>query len=278
MTMRTGFCPSLAAAATLLVLVACASATRQVPYPAFLQAGELRESYLAGLPQLSAKKLSSDSESGRYSALLTLPAEWRWTTGASPGMSVEIYVLSGTVVLGNVALHPGNYAYLPPGSLGLPMSTAAGAELLYFLDEADRSATIRTPLFTSREVIPWQPLDDDSPVAGSDEKVLRYDPGSGARTWLQRTAPGDSRSWQQSSVTEEGFLLSGEYRHSECVDGKAVTGGYTPGGYFMRPAGVVNGGASAGTNQGAVWLLRRPARATVTRTDGCRRPATEQGG
>lgn len=269
--MRSGLRPSLPAVTALLVLAACASATRQVPYPAFVQSGDLRESYLAGLPQLSAKKLSSDSDNGRYSALLTLPAEWRWTTGASPGMSVEIYVLSGQVVLGEVTLHPGNYAYLPPGSLGLPMSTEAGAELLYFLDEADRSATIRTPLFTSREVIPWQPLVDDSPVAGSEEKVLRHDPGSGARTWLQRTQPGDTRPWQHSSALEEGFLLSGEYRHSECVDGSAVTGSYEAGGYFMRPAGVVNGGPRAGTSEGAVWLLRRPARATVARVDGCRR-------
>lgn len=275
--MRTGIRPSLTAAATLLVLAACASATRQVPYPAFLQSGELRESYLAGLPQLRAKKLSSDSESGGYSALLTLPAEWRWTTGASPGMSVEIYVLSGTLVLGNVTLHPGNYAYLPPGSLGLSMSTAAGAELLYFLDEADRSATIRTPVFTSREVIPWQPLAGSSPVAGSEEKVLRHDRGNGARTWLQRTGPGASLPWQRSSAIEEGFLLSGGYRHSECVDGKAVTGSYLPGGYFMRPAGVVNGGPRAGTSEGAVWLLRRPARGTVTPADGCGQAAPEAG-
>lgn len=274
--MRTAIHLLLPALAAVLVLAACAS-TQRVPYPAFVQAMELRDSFLAGLPQLRAKTLSSDAESGRYSALLTLPAEWRWTTGASPGMSVEIYVLSGQVELGELTLHPGNYAYLPPGSLGLSMSTEAGAELLYFLDEADRSATIRTPVFTSREVIPWQPLAVDPPVAGSEEKVLRHDPGNGARTWLQRTAPGDSLPWQHSSAIEEGFLLSGGYRHSECVDGKAVTGGYSPGGYFLRPAGVVNGGPRAGTSEGAVWLLRRPARGTVTPADGCGQAAPDGG-
>lgn len=272
--MRTAIRPWLTALAAVLVLAGCASATR-VPYPAFVQSADLRDSFLAGLPQLSAKMLSSDSESGRFSALLTLPAEWRWTTGASPGMSVEIYVLSGRVELGDLTLHPGNYAYLPPGSLGLSMSTKAGAELLYFLDEADRSATIRTPVFTSREVIPWQPRADGSPVAGSEEKLLRHDSGSGARTWLQRTEPGDARPWQRSLAREEGFLLSGAYRHSECVDGKAVTGSYAPGGYFMRPAGVVNGGPQAGTSEGAVWLLRRSSRGAVTPAEGCP-PATAQ--
>lgn len=274
--MRTAVRPSLAALAAVLILAACASATR-VPYPAFVQSADLRDSFLAGLPQLSAKMLSSDSESGRFSALLTLPAEWRWTTGASPGMSVEIYVLSGRVELGDLTLHPGNYAYLPPGSLGLSMSTKAGAELLYFLDEADRSATIRTPVFTSREVIPWQPRVDGSPVAGSEEKVLRHDPGSGARTWLQRAGPEDAQPWQRSSASEEGFLLSGEYRHSECVDGKAVTGSYEPGGYFMRPAGVVNGGPRAGTGEEAVWLLRRPSRAAVTPAEGCPQAVAREG-
>lgn len=259
----------LLAAGLAALLAGCAAPARQVPYPAFVQAAELPDAFLAGLPELRAKRLSGSAETGRYSALLTLPPGWRWTTGASPGMSVEIYVLSGEIVLGDLTLLSGNYAYLPPGSLGLPMSTAAGAELLYFLDEADASSVIRTPLFSSREVIPWQPVEGGTPVAGSEEKVLKHDPGSGAKTWLLRAAPGDGQPWQRHSLVTEGFLLSGDYRHSECVGPRAVTGEYESGGYFLRPAGVVSGGPEAGTREGAVWLLRSRGRATVIEARGC---------
>lgn len=259
----------LFAAVLALFLAGCAAPSKQVPYPAFVQAQELSDAFLAGLPQLRAKRLSGDAETGRYSALLMLPPNWRWTTGASPGMGVEIYVLSGQVLLGDLELIAGNYAYLPPGSLGLPIRSEAGAELLYFLDEAGPASVIRTPLFMSRDVVPWEPVEGAGPVAGAEEKVLREDPGSGARTWLLRVAPGDGQPWQQHSVTAEGYLLSGNYRHSECVGGKAVTGSYGAGGYFLRPAGAVSGGPDAGTREGAVWLLRRNGRASVSTVRGC---------
>src|SRR5690606_10997072 len=75
--------------------------------------------------------------------------------------------------------------------------------------------------------------------------------------------------WQQHSVTTEGYLLSGAYRHSECVGGKAVTVEYGAGGYFLRPAGAVSGGPDAGSRECAVWLLRKNGRASVSTLRGC---------
>jgi quercetin dioxygenase-like cupin family protein len=254
----------------------CASGTRDVPFPAFIQTEDLDGAFHAGLPGTRAKGLSGDLRTGSFGAVLELPEQWRWNTGAAPGKSVEIYVLRGEIALGDLSLRPGNYAYLPPGSTGISMTALHGAEVLYFLNDADPAAVIQTPLFMSRDVVPWQPLSDDAFDVGLQVKELRGDPGSGARTYLLKVEPGATLPWQKSSVVMEGFLLSGTYRHSECINGKVVTGEYTPGGYFQRPAGVVNGGPLAGSSDGAVWLMRTMSRGEVSVVDGCRPPTTAE--
>ena len=258
-----------------LICGGCATGARNVPYPAFVQADELEYVYLAEMPGIMAKRFSGDLRSGRFSALLYLPENWRWNTGASPGKSVEIYVIAGEIMLADLTLLPGNHAYLPPGSMGLSMSTARGAQVLYFLDEASPNAIIQTPLFMSREVVPWQPVSNRAlgeTGAGLEVKELRSDPGSGARTFLMQVPRGVTMPWLQSSVALEGFLLSGDYSHSECINGKAVTGEYAPGGYFQRPAGAIHGGPGAGSRTGAVWLLREASKGTETTVASCALP------
>ncbi len=263
---RRGIAALVLAAATT-VLGACASSpAARLPYPAFIQADELEEAFTAALPGTRAKPLFVDGRRGLSSLLLTLPADWRWNAGGAPGKSVEIYVLEGEIRLGELALQSGNYAYLPPGSTSLPMSTDAGARLLWFLDDADPQAVIRTPLFMSREVVPWQPL----PGAADDSvqrKVLRADPGSGATTSLVSFPQGGARgTWQASAVPMEGYLLSGDFRVSVCMAGEVLTGEYGPGGYFRRPAGTV---IETVSESGAVWLIRQPARDALTFYEGC---------
>jgi quercetin dioxygenase-like cupin family protein len=255
----------LVAAAALTACVSSPGA--RVPYPAFVQAAELEPVFTAALPGTRAQPLFLDGREGVASLLLTLPGDWDWNAGGAPGKSVEIYVLEGEIRLGDVTLQSGNYAWLPPGSTSMPMSTEAGAQLLYFVDDADPHAVIRTPLFTSREVVPWQPVDGS---AGVQRKVLRSDPGSGATTALVRVAPGTGKAgWRASSAATEGYLLSGDYRVSACVGGEAVTGDYAPGGYFRRPAGAVTGGPETSSETGAEWLVREEARGALTEYDAC---------
>lgn len=261
------------AAAAFLAACAASPASR-VPYPEFVQAEELEAAFTAALPGTRAKPLYVDGRHGVSSLLLTLPADWSWNAGGAPGKSVEIYVLEGELLLGDLTLQPGNYAYLPPGSTALPMNTESGAQLLYFLDDADRQAVIRTPLFMSREVVPWQPLADGD---GMQRKVLRSDPGSGATTALLKLEPGARGRLHASSVTTEGFLLSGDHRVSVCVEGSTVTGEYAPGGYFRRPAGAVTGGAETVSESGAVWLVRQPARGARTYYEACPAGGTPRG-
>lgn len=253
----------------LALLGGCAAGPGSVPYPAFMALEDVEYTFLAELPGIRAKRLSGDLRSGRFSALLYLPESWRWNTGAAPGKSVEIYVIAGEITLADLELTPGNHAYLPPGSTGLPLSTTDGAQILYFLDEGNPAGVIQTPLFMSRDVVPWQSAAGAVAGDGLEEKELRGDPGSGARTWLLRVPPGAELPWQQSSVALEGFLLSGEMSYSECVDGKAVTGNYVAGGYFRRPSGAVHGGPHSQSESGATWLLRRASAGTTRETPDC---------
>ena len=245
--------------AGFLLLSACASGPPPVPYPAFIQADELPDVFLAALPGTRAKQFSGDPRSRRSSNRLVLPAGWNFSTGASPDKSVEIFVLEGAIKLGEFDLATGGYAYLPSGSLGMAMTSELGAVLLYFLDNANAAAVIQTPMIIGSDMLEWHAVSDDIAGFGFSEKELRADPGSGAVTRLLKIEAGAVQSWRKSSVSEEGYLLSGNYQHSECVNGESATSAYVRGGYFMRPPGAVNGGPESRSLDTAIWFLRTPS-------------------
>ena len=254
---------------SFFVIAACASAPRDVPYPAFMQVDTLPDVFMVGLPGIRAKELAGNPDTRRSSSRLLLPPRWKFGTGASPDKSVEIYVLAGNIQLGDFNLGPGGYAYIPPGSTGLRMQTEGGASLLYFLDDGNPASVIQTPMILSRDILNWQPISDDPNDVGVSRKELRFDPGSGARTELLRVEAGATRPWMRSTVAEEGYLLEGNYRHSECVDGKSITSRYTPGGYYHRPAGAINGSLSSENSGAAVWLVRTLGHGTTTAVGAC---------
>lgn len=242
--------------AILFGLSACGSGPPQTPYPAFVQADELPDIFIAGMPGVRAQQLAGNPSTRRTSNRIQLPEGWNFTTGASPGKSVEIFVLAGEVQVGPLLMGSGGYAYVPPGSNGMQLATRDGAVLMYFLDDANDSAVIQTPLLMDSNLLKWTPVSEDPNELGRSVKVLRADPGSGARTWLEKIDPIATLPWQQSSVTREGYLVSGTYRDGECVDGEALAGDYLPGGYFHRTPGAVSGGPEAGTATSAVWFMR----------------------
>ncbi len=95
-------------------------------------------------------------------------------------------------------------------------------------------------------------------------KVLRQDEQTGARTWIPGVLSGHpSYTWERHPTWKESYLLEGEYRLAECLNGKSKVGLYTPGGYFFRPAGLAHVGPSAGAKGYAIWLFRTPAKLDV---------------
>jgi hypothetical protein len=253
----------------LWVLAGCAAGKPQTPYPAFIQVDELPDVFIAALPGVRAQQLAGNPSTRRSSNRILLPPDWSFTTGASPGKSVEIFVLAGEIEFGEFSLSAGGYLFMPAGSTGTQVSTTDGASILYFLDDADPRAVIQTPLILNSELVGWKPLSDDPNDLGLSVKQLRADPGSGARTWLTKIDPFATRGWQQSSTTREGYLVSGSYTDSECVNGEIMTGDYTAGGYFHRVAGALNGGPEAITPEGAVWFLRVLEKETLQTLPEC---------
>lgn len=255
---------SFLAAATLL-LCACASGPPKLPYPAFVQTDELEDVFMAALPGIRAKQLAGDPQMRTTSNRVDLPPDWQGTSGASPGKALEIFVLSGRLMVADIALDAGGYAYLPSGSLGFNLASPDGARILYFLDNVDPLSVIRTPIIIDSNLLDWQA----SPTNGMTTMELRADPGSGARTWLVRIEPGAELPWESSTALREGFLIKGIYRHSECDDGQPQTGDYMPGGYFYRPGDVVNGGPDSNATEETIWLLREKIASKTTIHASC---------
>jgi quercetin dioxygenase-like cupin family protein len=255
--------------ATILLASGCTSGPPPVPYPAFIVVDELPDAFVAGLPGVRAKQLTGDARTRRSGTRILIPADWEFSSGASPGRSVEVFVLAGELNLGEFSLTVGGYAYVPPGSTGLPMWSDNGALILYFLDTANDKAVIQTPLITNSDLLDWESPVFDFGSDGLSIKELRADPGSGARTWLLKVDPGANQSWQYSSQTLEGYLLSGSVVDTECVAGESATYEYLPGGYFHRPPGAIHGGPAATTSAGAVWFLRISASEQIELVSGC---------
>jgi len=244
--------PTVFFALIVCAVVGCASNSQpKLPYPAFVQADELPDMFLAAMPGVRAKPLAGDFRTRTSSNLISLPPDWKGTTGGSPGKSVELFVVSGELKLSEFVLKKGGYAYVPPGSFGFSLETELGAEILYFQDDVDASSVIRSPLILNSELLAWDPVS-----VGRHTKELRSDPGSGSKSWLLRIEPGATVAWTSSSVVREGFMLSGQYQDSECFNGESQTWQYLPGGYFLRPPETYSGGPESVAMLESTWFLR----------------------
>ena len=254
----------------LLALASCAGKPPQVSYPVYMHASDISDMFMAGFPGTRAKVFSEDVRSRRASMMLQLPPDWSFGTGAAPDKTLEIYVLEGDLKLGEFELEPGGYAFLPSGSMGIGMSSVGGALLLYFIDDVRPDAVIQTPIISNSNLLSWHTATDSIDDFGISTKELRLDPGSGSRTWLLKIEPGAVQDWQQASTAQEGILLSGQYRHSECGGEGIVRGEYLEHGYFLRPPASVNGGPESVAVQSSVWLMRVPSHVSFSRNMFCK--------
>ena len=247
------------------LLAACASGREPPPYPAFVISDELPDLFLASLPGVRAKEYASDMRTRSASNRVDLPEAWSGTTGGAPGKALEIYVLSGELKLADIVLTAGGYAYIPPGSLGFKLESESGARILYFLNDPDPDAMIRSAIILDSGLLDWRATGS----IGIFEKELRMDPGTGERSWLLRYEPDAEIPWQSASAMLEGYLVSGQFQDSECVAGAAYTEIYLPGGYFRRPGEAVHGGPEATAIQESVWFLRQQRQSTTNLAVSC---------
>lgn len=250
------------------VAAGCAATADAPAYPAFVISDELPDLFLASLPGVRAKEYAGDMRSRTVSNRIDVPPGWSGTTGGSPGKALEIFVLSGTLNLADVDLIDGGYVYVPPGSLGFNLVSDDGAQLLWFLSDLDSKATIQSPLILDSDLLDWQATDR----IGVFTKDLRLDPGSGERTWLVRYETDAQIPWQSSSRALEGYLMSGQFQQSECVEGLPYTDLHRQGGYFNRPADSIHGGPEAKALVESVWFLREKGASETDLDVSCAAP------
>lgn len=246
---------------------AASGAVVRYDFVAFVQEDKLPWVQLEHIPELEARVLAGDPTLGRYSSLARVPAGFRLDDGPTLPVSTELYVLEGQLNFGAEELGPRDFAFVPPGAPIPALASSGGARVLVFHlpshpDEEALAAQQAQGTYVTRDGDTRWSRGTVSPATGAnvplEVKQLKKDPHTGARTWLVRIAPGTTVPWTRDSIAEEGFLLDGDYRLSECLRDGVLAGSYTPGGYFHRPGGVVHGGPASGTRTGATWLLRTP--------------------
>ena len=243
----------------------CASGPPKIPYPAFIQVDELDDIFMASLPGVRAKQLSGDPQTRRTSNRIDLPRDWEGTSGGVPGRSMEIFVIAGELMVADIPLNNGGYAFLPAGSLGFNLSAKEGARILYFVNDTDPESIIRSPIIIDSDLLDW----DDTAKVGVSSKELRNDPGNGAKTWLVRVATGASQPWESSGALREGYLVSGNQQYAECVNGETSVWQYMPGGYFYRPANTISGGPESLALTDAIWIMRESSKGDVVTWPDC---------
>jgi glyoxylate utilization-related uncharacterized protein len=248
-----------------MLLGGCASGPPKLPYPAFIQVDALEDIFMASLPGVRAKQLSGDPHTRRTSNRVDLPKDWNGTSGGTPGRSLEIYVVAGELMVADISLTAGGYAFLPAGSLGFNLTAKEGARILYFVNDTDPESIIRSPIIIDSGLLDWQ----DTAKVGVSSKELRGDPGSGAKTWLLRVSTGAAQAWETSSALREGYLVTGNQQFSECVNGVVRTWQYAPGGYFYRPANTISGGPESLALTESIWLMREMQKGDVVVWPAC---------
>lgn len=255
----------LAVCALLAALSGCASGLPELPYPAFIQVDLLDDVFMASLPGVRAKQLAGDPQTRRTSNRIDLPRDWHGTSGGVPGRSTELFVLQGELKIADISLHRGGYAFLPAGSLGFNLVAKEGARILYFVNDTDPDSVIRSPIILDSGLLSWE----GTTTHGVDVKTLRDDPGNGARTWITRIGTGAAQTWQTSTAMREGYLMKGDYQHSECFNGEVQTWQYTSGGYFLRPADVISGGPESVATTESIWFMRETGKGEIASWPGC---------
>jgi hypothetical protein len=227
---------------------------------------------------LKAKTLSRDPKTGAVSLLLSYPPGWRSRADSNyHSGDEEIFVLEGDLTIGERTLTDRCYSFIPAGMTHGPISSRNGClALTFFNREPDVTASKESrPGSKIDRAIEYKSYYDEPWALGSTRaksknpppllvKVLRHDEQTGERTWIAGVLSGHpDYTWETHPTWEEGYLLEGEYRLAECLDGKSKAGVYTPGSYFFRPAGLPHVGPDAGAKGYAIWLFRTPAELDV---------------
>lgn len=204
------------------------------------------------------KTLSTDPESGARTAIVRYPAGLSLPSTFSRACDEELYVLDGRLLIDDIELGPGSYAYIPAGYSRRLTASVEGCDVLTFFEgRADPDPRVREhdpqaligPIDT--RTASWGAATDPKVASANIGRLeLRPDSPTGERTWLLRLEVDGGRypmnGVERHPCVEEMFLLEGDIAMR--------TGVLRTGAYFWRPAGIPHG--PMGSETGFVALFR----------------------
>jgi len=233
-------------------------------------------------PGLMARTLAVEGATGGLHMVLEIPAGCRAPRGYN-GASLDIYVLSGSIKLGNELLTTGCYTYLPAGMAYGPLASEAGARILLFSDRPYRfvaSEDSLTDTIAERHIprvetwrLPWvDPMKDivkkstwvdprtgkEGRPAGVLTKSLRKDDGTKEVVALTVLSPGFVDPGTEHHPHNEClYLISGDayigltydHRREDVKENLVLRKDF----YIGRPPGIRHGPVC--TQNGALWLI-----------------------
>ncbi len=217
-----------------------------------------RRMTIAGIEgALDAVTLSKDMK-GPASRLATFPAGWGSGVSGAFTEEVEIFVLEGEMQVGRSVLGRHDYAAIPAGGVfpGLRALTAGKALLMtaapvrYDTASGGRAAELHV-VHSGDES--WSA---SGGAPGRFEKQLSPS-GSAALTGFLEWRNQDA-SWVAHDVGEECFVIEGEVRFAEMIEGEATVFEYGPDTYLWRPPGSPHCGPGSSADDAALAFVRRP--------------------
>lgn len=151
--------------------------------------------------------------------------------------TVQGYVLSGDLSLGDEVLTQGGFFAIPPGH-GIPaLACQSETQLLVIYETEGASAENAEPVIlrSAFDMDPIVPVINGQPIPGFERRVLWEDPESGADTRLLKVPAGfEGKGPNWHPVHEEIFCLEGDI-------GPDDTRLMTPGTYLHNKAFGVHG-------------------------------------
>lgn len=191
-------------------------------------------------PGSQAKLLSQDAQSGARSMLVRYPPGFVGRLGTMPAGDEEIFVLAGSLRIGEREYGQHFYGYLAQGRAD-PVVSAAGAIVLTFISEpgpdGEEGESIEALDTTGMR---WDRSNIDPNVdhLNTARKNLRLDPAGRCRSYLlagypQGIPPSASGRLERHPHVEEFFVVYGDLACS--------VGVMRAGAYSWRPPGVWHG-------------------------------------
>lgn len=230
---------------------------------------------------LLVRTLRDNSDTG-IALEVTAGSNWAADSSVVFDQAIELMMLKGSLTIGEFEMRSGDFLRIERDSVIARPTSVSGVTFLLFIDNGNptvsvvadpHAASMDRWLFVSGEASPWVAGTAMAEVGRDDVplkiKHFKQDSQTGARTYLVAVQPGISIPWEKHDVAEEAYIVEGDYRLAECIDGNAIIGDYVQGGYFYRPPGIAHNGPESGSKTGAVMLIRTPAPLTVILVDGC---------